>query len=143
MGTQDIRGSRYPWPLLLLAIVVMTLARTHEAQAGMAAPEEPNGLIKLTMSGEYVPSPWTAEYGHYNRAMGKFGYGLKNLCFGWLDLLLEPTEAASNDVSLVRGIGYGVKDSAQNMFGGFVHLMTFPITRLDLMLPEDGVHWRG
>ena len=124
-----------------VACAIACLAAWLPTSPALAAEniQDPNGMIRLTLTKEYVPSPWMTEYDPTNRAMKKFGYGLSNTLFGWLDLFLEPLEAVSDGHGLWRGLGYGVKDAVQNEFGGMGHLLTFPITRLDLTIPEDGI----
>ena len=84
-------------------------------------------------------SSWTSEDGYTNRAIGKLGFGAKNLLLGWTDLFIEPKEAMDEGGNFFVGLGAGLKDALFNELGGAVHLVTFPITSLDAPLPEGGV----
>ena len=94
--------------------------------------------ITLSLTKDYTASPCTHEEGYTNRAIGKLGFGLKNLLLGWTDLFIEPKEASSSGENLLKGIGIGLKDAVENELGGVVHLVTFPITSIDAPLPEGG-----
>jgi hypothetical protein len=87
---------------------------------------------------DYTPSPWTSEVGWSDRALGKLGFGAKNLLLGWTDLFVEPREASQAGENVLKGIGVGVADAVANEVGGAVHILTFPITGLDWPLPEGG-----
>ena len=92
----------------------------------------------LSCSEQYTPSAWTSEMGYGTRAAQKLIFGVKNLLVGWVDLFTEPNEARQAGTSLLTGIGAGVKDAILNELGGAIHLVTFPITGLDVALPEGG-----
>ena len=92
----------------------------------------------LSLTKDYTASPWTSEMGYSNRAIGKLGFGIKNLLLGWTDLFIEPREAMKGGDNLAVGIGRGLKDAVENELGGVVHIVTFPITNLDAPLPEGG-----
>lgn len=91
-----------------------------------------------SLTKDYTPSPWTSEMGYKNRAVGKLGFGLKNLLLGWTDLFVETKETTDGGGNFFKGLGIGVKDTVENTLGGVVHLVTFPITGLDAPLPEGG-----
>ena len=88
---------------------------------------------------DYTASPWTTETGYWPRATHKLGFGLKNLLLCWTELFTEPREASEAKRSVLKGIGVGVKDTLEDLVGGVVHIVTFPITNLDAPLPEGGV----
>ena len=83
-------------------------------------------------------SPWTNEVDYNSKAIGKLKYGLVNTFLGWTELFQEPYEAAQYGenffVGLGRGLVYGVADTV----GGVLHVVTFPVTNLDVPLPEGG-----
>src|SRR3989338_9318686 len=109
--------------------------------AGVASAEgQASGETKLTLSltKDYTPSPWTSETGYSNRAIGKLGFGIKNLLLGWTDLFVEPKEASDVGGNLFQGIGYGLKDAIENTLGGAVHIVTFLLPQIDAPLPEGG-----
>ena len=102
------------------------------------ATEMGGKMMTLSLTKDYTPSPWTSEVGWANRAIGKLGFGVKNLLLGWTDLFVEPREASQAGGNVLQGIGVGVKDALENTLGGAVHLVTFPITCLDAPLQEGG-----
>lgn len=87
-----------------------------------------------TMSG----SPWAQEMGWGNQARGKFVYGLKNVLLGWTELFTEPKDALSEGTNFFVGIGHGLWNGVGQTIGGVLHLVTFPITAIDVPLPEGG-----
>lgn len=99
-----------------------------------------SGETKLTLSltKDYTASPWTSEMGYGKRAMGKLGFGVKNLLLGWTDLFIEPKEAMDAGENVFKGILVGVKDGLENELGGVVHIVTFPLPQIDAPLPEGG-----
>jgi len=87
-------------------------------------------------------SPWTKERGWTRRATGKLLFGLKNTLFGWTEPFTRSHEAVTRNKRIVpgalgflEGVGYGVIDT----IGGAQHVLTFPVTWLDIPLPEGGV----
>ena len=86
-------------------------------------------------------SPWTAEAGWSAKAVGKLGFGVKNLLLGWTELFTEPKEASSESRSVLGGLGTGLVNAVADTLGGALHLVTFPITGLDVPLPEGGVEF--
>ena len=92
-----------------------------------------------SLTKDYTASPWTSQTGWSTRAAHKLGFGAKNLLLGWTDLFTEPAEETQAGGNLLKGIGIGLKDGVENMVGGAVHIVTFPITCLDVPLPEGGV----
>ena len=116
--------------LLVLAPVV---AHAAEGQAMSGAK------VTLSLTKNSTPSPWTSEMGYGNRVGHKLEFGVKNLLLGWLDLFKEPHEAYAAKGNVLKGIGYGLKDTLENELGGVVHVLTFPITSVDAPLPEGGL----
>ena len=114
-----------------LALGLMAFPAVGEAQEGA------KWTWSLTKS--YTASPWTHEVGYGQQAIGKLGFGLKNLLLGWTDLFTEPAAAHRDGKSVLNGIGMGLVDAVGNELGGALHLVTFPITVLDVPLPEGGV----
>ncbi len=93
----------------------------------------------LSMDKNYTPSPWTSEMGYGNQAMGKLGFGVKNLLLGWTTLFTEPKEAADSGGNVFKGIGVGLLHAVGNELGGVAHVVTFPLTQIDVPLPQGGV----
>ena len=110
---------------------------------GEAAQMAGGAKYTLSMTKDYTPSPWTQEVGWSKRAVGKLGFGLKNLLLGWTDLFTEPSEASNAGQNVLKGIGIGLKDAVENELGGAVHVLTFPITGIDAPLPEGGTQVFG
>ena len=102
------------------------------------AAEMGGAKVTLSLTKDYTPSPWTHEVGWSKRAIGKLGFGVKNLLLGWTDLVVEPKEAAQEGGNIFAGIGMGLKDALENELGGAVHILTFPLTEVDAPLPEGG-----
>jgi hypothetical protein len=103
---------------------------------GYAADLDPrDNMVTLSLTSDYTPSPWTQEVGYGRRALGKLGFGVKNTLLGWTELFTEPMEAENK----LAGIGYGLVDGVGNTVGGLVQTITFPITGLDVPLPEGGI----
>ena len=92
----------------------------------------------LSLTKDYTASPWTNETGWGARAVGKLGFGVKNLLLGWTDLFVEPKEAVDAGGNFFKGLGVGLVQAVANTVGGAVHLITFPLTELDAPLPEGG-----
>ena len=116
----------------LVGAVVANPVVGEAAQMGGAAK------VTLSLTKDYTSSPWTSEVGWSNRAIGKLGFGLKNLLLGWTDLIVEPRKAAQAGGNVLTGLGVGVKDAVENTLGGAVHVITFPLTEVDAPLPEGG-----
>lgn len=95
-------------------------------------------MITLSTTKDFTASPWTHETTYGSRALGKLGFGVKNLLLGWTDLVVEPMDASRAGENVFKGIGVGLKDGIENELGGALHLITFPFTTLDVPLPEGG-----
>lgn len=123
-----------------LGFVVVVLAAIMAAlpATGYAAEMVGGAKYTLSLTKDYTPSPWTSEVGWSNRTIGKLGFGVKNLLLGWADLFTETKEAMDSGENFFVGLGRGVKDGIQNELGGAAHIVTFPITGLDVPLPEGG-----
>ena len=93
----------------------------------------------LSLTQDYTASPWTSETGWSSRAVGKLGFGAKNLLLGWTELFTEPKEALDEGGNFFAGLGHGVVNAVADTVGGAVHVITFPITGVDAPLPEGGV----
>ena len=99
-----------------------------------------NAGAKLTVSltKEYTASPWTNEVGYGRRALGKLGFGMKNILLGWTELVTESCQAVKAGDNLFIGFAKGVEYTIANELGGVVQVATFPITALDTPLPDGG-----
>ena len=121
--------------LLVVGLVaLMAIVPATSYAAGMAG----GAKYTLSLTKDYTPSPWTSEVGWSNRAISKLGFGIKNALLGWADLFTEPKEALDGGENFFVGLGRGLKDGIENEIGGLVHVVTFPITGVDVPLPEGG-----
>ena len=120
---------------MLAGLVGAVVANPMAAEAGDGMS---GAKVTLSLTKDYTASPWTHETGWSNRAMGKLGFGVKNLLLGWTDLFVEPKEASQSGGNVLTGIGVGLKDAVENELGGAVHILTFPLTEIDAPLPEGG-----
>ena len=84
------------------------------------------------------PSPWTTKTTYTDKAVGKLEFGFKNIFAGWTEILTEPKEAYDAKTNVFRGVGEGLWNGLADTVGGILHLATFPITQLDVPLPEGG-----
>ena len=117
----------------VLGVLVASPATSYAADMGMGGAK-----WTLSVTKDYTPSPWTKEMGYSNRAIGKLGFGVKNLLLGWTDLFTETKKATDGGENFFMGLGHGLKDAVENELGGAVHLVTFPITSIDAPLPDGG-----
>ena len=107
---------------------------------GEAATDQMSGkMMTLSLTKNYTASPWTHEMGYSKQAVGKLGFGLKNLLLGWTKFFTEPKEAADKGENIVAGIGMGLKEGLEDTLGGVVHTVTFFVPQIDAPLPEGGV----
>ena len=83
-------------------------------------------------------SPWTQEVGWGNQAKGKLVYGLKNALLGWTEFFTQPRDTLNEGGNFFVGVGTGVWNGVGQTVGGALHLVTFPVTQIDIPLPEGG-----
>ena len=121
------------------AVVALALVGTLAVAPGIGEASDAGGAkMTLSLTKDYTASPWTTQMGWSNRAAGKFGFGLKNLLLGWTDLFVEPKKTADEGGNVLVGVGKGLVDGIGNEVGGILHLITFPLTELDVPLPHGG-----
>ena len=135
-------GKRMGWTIGLTAVVGMGLLAAYPV-VGAAAEHGGKAMgggakYTLSLTKDYTPSPWTSEVGYSNRAIGKLGFGLKNLLLGWTDLFTETKKETDGGGNFFKGLGIGLKEAIENELGGVVHVVTFPITGIDAPLPGGG-----
>ncbi len=87
------------------------------------------------------PSPWTKETTYGSKAWAKFKYGLSNLGFGWTEILSRPFDSVQSGsvYDMVMGLPYGLWNGLGDTLGGAAHLLTAPVTSLDIPLPDGGI----
>jgi putative exosortase-associated protein (TIGR04073 family) len=87
-------------------------------------------------------SPWTEQTTYKDKAIGKFEFGIKNLGLGWTELITKPMDHYKEEKTVknfLMGIKKGICHTVVYTVGGALHLATFPITQIDLPLPQNGV----
>ena len=103
--------------ITLMAVMVMPMT------SALAANDHPEG------------SPWTQADDYGAQAGGKLGFGLKNVLLGWTELITEPVEQKS-----FWGVGQGLGNAVMDTVGGLLHVLTAPVTTIDVPLPENGTN---
>ena len=88
-------------------------------------------------------SSWTHGATYSEQASGKLKYGLTNTLLGWTSLFRTPMKSSQAGDSIFVGIGKGVWDAVGQTVLGAAHLITFPITAIDVPLPEGGTDVLG
>ena len=129
---------RTNWVLGVTMVAVLASPAANSAAMPMMQGHVEQAKYTLSLTKDYTPSPWTGEAGYLDRAKHKFIFGSKNLFLGWTELYHEPREAAQHHEGVLRGMGRGVVNMLGDTLGGAAHLVTFPITALDVVLPEGG-----
>lgn len=87
----------------------------------------------------FSPSPWTKEDGWKNKAGQKLLFGTKNLLLGWTSIIKTPYDHHESAGATMKSLGMGMMMAPMNMLGGLMHVLTFPITNLDIPIPCGGV----
>jgi len=103
-------------------------------------------LISSLVPRAHAASEWTQEATYEAKVEKKFRYGVENVLAGWTEVFTEPYERRHSTKDLITGLFVGIFNAVVDTVGGAVHLVTAPITQIDVPLPEDGVmlsHRRG
>jgi hypothetical protein len=95
--------------------------------------------VILVPNAAFAASPWAEKETWSEQAIGKFEFGFKNLFAGWTEIFTETKSAYKEDKSVIGGFGTGVLNAILDTAGGALHLATFPITQIDIPLPQNGV----
>ncbi len=85
-------------------------------------------------------SEWTTQTTYSKQAAGKLKYGVTNVLLGWTSLFREPIKAGRAGENILVGIGRGVWTAVGQTVGGAAQAVTFPITAVDVPLPEGGTN---
>ena len=89
-------------------------------------------------------SPWTEGKTYKDKVIGKLDFGFKNALGGWTAIFSETAKADSNCkckvMRTLKGFGRGVAYAVADTFGGILHIVTFPLTQLDVPLPNNGIN---
>lgn len=119
-------------------LVVGMLVAPAFGHAASMSSGTPGAKWTWSLTPDYTASSWTSEMGWGNRAGQKLLFGVKNLLLGWTELFTEPKEAIDSGENFFVGLGRGVVSGVGQTVGGVLHGVTFPITALDVTLPEGG-----
>ncbi len=120
--------------VLVLAVIFCGL--------GAATAEAKTVTHHVNTRGGNSSGPWLHEKDWGDQALGKAGYGAKNMLLGWTELITEPYAAATdkgrNSKSFLQGVGEGVWNATGQTIGGAADIATFPFTKSVVPLPEGG-----
>ena len=117
---------------LLVGLLVVAPMASYADYSRMGAK------YTLSLTKDYTPSMWTQEGGYLPKTKHKLLFGGTNILFGWLELYNEPREAVRENRGFFHGVKHGVVNMLGDTVGGAINLVTFPITALDVPLPEGG-----
>ena len=95
--------------------------------------------VSCLSASAFAASPWTEGATYGAKVKGKLDFAFKNTFGGWTELVTKPMDAHKNHANVFKGIGQGVVNAVVYTSGGLLHLVTFPITNLDVPLPNNGV----
>ena len=86
----------------------------------------------------FEESHWVAKPTYNQRMVHKLIFGVGNLTCGWVEIVQEPYEAVKRKEMFWRGVSLGIFNGIVDTIGGALHILTFPVTPLDIELPEGG-----
>ena len=87
----------------------------------------------------FAASPWTEQKTYKDKAFYKLDFGIKNLFGGWTEIVTQPWNHHANPGETAESIARGIYNAVVYTVGGALHIVTFPITNLDVPLPNNGV----
>ena len=119
--------------ILIFLLIVLFLSPSSAFPYGFRTPVEPQ---------TYDTSQWKKESLYIDRAFGKFAFGAWNLMLGWTEIVRKPYEESEVGRNVFVGILKGIAYAGADMAGGALNIATFPITTLNIPLPEGGVEGR-
>ena len=96
-------------------------------------------LLTISRPGFAEPSPWTKEEKYADKASQKFSYGMGNFYLGWSEIFNEPIKHHEGIFSALKSVGRGFALFPVDTVGGLFHMVTCPITTLDMPLPDGGI----
>lgn len=102
-------------------------------------------IFVLSLGGvAHAASPWTEGKTYKDKALGKLDFGFKNTLGGWTAIFSETQKGDPNCKCKMtggaKGLGRGLAYAVADTIGGILHLVTFPITQVDIPLPNNGVN---
>lgn len=98
-------------------------------------------VILAACGSAFAASPWTEKTTYKEKALGKLDFGVKNLLAGWLEIFRQPIKYNKDGKSGAEGALVGIYYAIADTIGGALHLVTFPITQIDVPLPNNGVQF--
>ena len=96
-------------------------------------------VLLLMSANGFAASPWTDKTTYHDKLVGKLDFGFKNLFAGWTEIFTEPIDAHKAGTNPIRGLAVGIANAIVDTVGGALHLVTFPVTQVDVPLPQNGV----
>jgi hypothetical protein len=96
-------------------------------------------VLLVTPSLVFAGSPWTSDTSYGAKASDKLDFGMKNLLGGWTSIFTEPWNYHKEGKNAFVGAGAGLLNAVVYTVGGALHVITFPVTALDIPLPKNGV----
>lgn len=96
-------------------------------------------VAMLVPSLAFAASPWAGQGTYSDQVRGKLDFGVKNLLAGWTELFTKPMDYAHENKNVIKGFGHGLYNAVTFTVGGLLHTATFPVTQLDVPLPDNGV----
>jgi hypothetical protein len=97
--------------------------------------------ILFACTTSFAASPWMEKTTYKEKMFGKLDFGVKNVLGGWTDIIRQPIKYNKDGKSAAEGFAVGVYQAIVNTVGGALHLVTFPITQVDVPLPNNGVQF--
>lgn len=95
--------------------------------------------IVLIPAGAFAASPWTEQITYRDKLKGKLDFGFKNFLGGWTEIFTEPNDYHKEGKNVAEGTAKGIWNAVVFTVGGLLHIVTFPLTSLDVPLPDNGV----
>ena len=96
-------------------------------------------LTAMVPGSGWAASPWTAKTTWSEKAIGKLDFGFKNFFGGISEVWTEPWAVRNDKGKLAEGFARGIVYAVADIGGGALHILTFPITQVDVPLPNNGV----
>ncbi len=125
-----------PFKTIVFSLIILSLsASAHACPSGMETICE---QVARTGTSSPLVSPWTKEPTYKKQMVAKLRFGLKNTLFGWTEIFTELVEHLRDHRSPLA-TGQGIGNVVMDEIGGALHLLTFPLVKVDVPLPEDGV----
>ncbi len=125
----------------------LSLGKTIELSKGGVIMKKLSLVLILLLVAAAFPnmafadaSPWTEGKSYQEKMFRKLDFGLKNLILGPTHIISEPLHGINDGGFMggINGLGSGLVHGVEYTVGGALHAVTFPITNLDIPLPNGG-----